>query len=323
MKHFNEVTRLRIEALKIFLKKNILLLSVLLIMGVFVTFQTLYPPAQLSTTRTLIHSTDENIRFAVIGDFGLGKQAELDVAELVKSWDPDFIVTTGDNNYAKLGMFANDRDVGKYYHEYIGYYHGVYGTSDGDRFFPALGNHDWDSIICFSDSCRGAYFKFFSLPNNERYYDFIWGPIHFLILDSDPREPDGTSPDSVQGVWFENKLAESTSPWQVVVAHHAPYTSGERGSAEYMRWPYKEWGADMILSGHSHNYERSLVDDLLYIVNGLGGKSLHDFETPIPESLVRYNDDYGAMLVEADASSLSFKFISRTGEEIDQFTLQH
>ena len=323
MKRFNQAARSRIKALKKISRKNIFLLFVLLIIGMFVIFQTLYPSAQLSTARTLIHSTDANIRFSVIGDFGLGKQAELDVAELVKSWSPDFIVTAGDNNYAHFSMFSTDKNIGKYYHEFIGTYNGIYGTSDGDRFFPAMGNHDWDSTICFFDSCRGSYLGFFTLPNNERYYDFIWGPVHFLVLDTDPREPDGTSPDSVQGLWFKNKLAESTSPWKVVVAHHPPYSSGERGSAEYMRWPYKEWGADVILSGHNHVYERSLVDDFPYIENGLGGKSLHDFETPIPGSEVRYNQDYGAMLVEANASSINFMFINRAGEEIDQFTLQH
>ena len=325
MKRFslNQVARSKIESLKNISPKKVFLLFGLLIIVVLVIFQKFYPPAQLSTGPTLVHSEDTNIRFAVIGDFGLGKQAELDVSELVKSWSPDFIVTVGDNNYAHLNMFSTDKNVGQYYHEYIGSYNGAYGESYGDRFFPAMGNHDWDSTICFLGSCRGSYLGFFSLPNNERYYDFVWGPVHFFVLDTDPREPDGTSSDSVQGLWFKNKITDSTSSWNLVVAHHPPYSSGERGSEEYMRWPYKEWGADVLMSGHNHIYERSLIDGFTYIENGLGGKSLHDFVDLIPGSQVRYNEDYGAMLVEAMDSSINFKFISRTGEEIDEFTLQH
>ncbi len=43
--------------------------------------------------------SQESIKFAVIGDFGWAGQPELDVSDLVKSWNPDFIITTGDNNY--------------------------------------------------------------------------------------------------------------------------------------------------------------------------------------------------------------------------------
>jgi hypothetical protein len=88
-----------------------------------------------------------------------------------------------------------------------------------------------------------------------------------------------------------------------------------------MRWPFKEWGADLVLAGHDHTYERLQIDDLTYIVNGLGGGSIYDFLMPLPGSLVRYNQDYGAMLMEADEDTLKFRFINRAGGVIDEVTL--
>jgi len=59
------------------------------------------------------------VRFAVIGDYGRGKQPEADVATLVKSWDLDFIITTGDNNYPDGASSTIDENIGQFYHEFI------------------------------------------------------------------------------------------------------------------------------------------------------------------------------------------------------------
>ena len=55
-------------------------------------------------------SRDEpgSLRFAVIGDFGSGNQDEQDVADLVESWDVDFIITTGDNYYLSARGFGGN-----------------------------------------------------------------------------------------------------------------------------------------------------------------------------------------------------------------------
>jgi hypothetical protein len=89
-----------------------------------------------------------------------------------------------------------------------------------------------------------------------------------------------------------------------------------------MRWPFKDWGADAVLAGHEHNYERLLVDGLPYFVNGVGGGGLYNFGTPLPESQFRFNSDYGAMLVTASETVVRFEFYSRTGKLIDQYELQ-
>lgn len=93
------------------------------------------------------------------------------------------------------------------------------------------------------------------------------------------------------------------------------------GSQEYMQWSFKEWGGTVVMAGHDHTYERLIIEEFPYFVNGLGGRSKYSFGTPIPGSQVRYNDDYGAMLVEASQDSITFKFFSRTNDLIDVYTI--
>ncbi|MBP9121408.1 MAG: hypothetical protein KBF59_11150, partial [Ignavibacterium sp.] len=83
------------------------------------------------------------VKFAAIGDYGLAGPNELTVANLVKSWNPDFIITLGDNNYELGADSTIDVNIGQYFYEYIYPYKGNYGSgSTVNRFFPSLGNHD-------------------------------------------------------------------------------------------------------------------------------------------------------------------------------------
>jgi hypothetical protein len=271
-----------------------------------------------------------NIRFAVIGDYGdhtekIGTQA---VAEMVKGWHPDFIITLGDNNYDTGEAKTLDQNVGQYYSEFIYPYQGAYPSGAApNRFFPIPGNHDWGtgSIQPYLD-----YFPIdTSAPNtgssnNERYYDFIQGPVHFFALDSDAHEPDGYTASSLQASWLQEQLTDSSMPWQLVYLHHAPFSSGtQHGSSESRQWPFAAWGADAVLAGHEHTYERLLENGIPYFVNGLGGRYVRGFADPVPGSLVRYGDDYGAMLVEATPTKITFSFyaVANGGTLIDQYSI--
>ncbi len=283
---------------------------------------TLTPTPTISPTPTITptpSATPSSVHFAVVGDYGVNNANEAAVATLVKSWSPDFVITTGDNNYLYGESATIDQNIGQYYHEYIYPYTGSYGAgSPGfNRFFPSLGNHDWDS-----PTGAGPYLAYFTLPNNERYYDFGWGPVHFFVLDSDPREPDGITGTSTQAIWLQTRLAAVTEPWKIVYMHHPPYSSASgHGSTPIMQWDFPGWGADAVLAGHDHTYERINVGGMPYFVNGLGGQILYNFGAPVIGSQVRYNAQYGAMLVDATATQITFQFIGVNGAVIDTFTL--
>ncbi len=271
------------------------------------------------------------ITFAVIGDYGMDNAAEGAVASLVAGWRPDFVVTTGDDYYAPAGGQGStryDESTGAYYCTFLkdavtgGSRCGA-GQADANRFFPVPGNHDWSDAGPWSWS---TYTGYFTLPGagivssgssgNERYYDFVKGPVHFFMVNSNTNEPDGAALGSKQAHWLQRQLAASTSPWNVVVLHHPPFSSGARhGSSPWVQWPFATWGADLVLSGHEHNYERLARSEITYVVNGLGGGARYGFGEPVPGSLVRYDANWGAMRVTATAKAMHVEFRSVGGND--------
>jgi tartrate-resistant acid phosphatase type 5 len=265
----------------------------------------------------------DGMRFAVIGDYGQAGQPEADVAAMIDRWGVDSIVTAGDNNYMDGAAETIDANIGQYYHAYIAPYYGSYGTGAGvsasdNRFFPALGNHDW-----YTPDAQ-PYFDYFTLPGNERYYTVRRGPIEFFILNTDKNEPDGYAVDSAQAQWLRDQLAVSDAPWQIVVLHYPPYSSSARhGSDRTVQWPFAAWGADAVIAGHDHLYERLQENGIPYFVNGAGGKDLYPFKPwSVSGSVVRYNQDYGAQLINATAQCVNLSFLSRSNQVIDSVTLR-
>ena len=160
------------------------------------------------------------------------------------------------------------------------------------------------------------------MPGNERYYEISWPPVHLFVLDSDLQEPDGVGLSSAQAAWLQLALAASSDPWNLVIMHHPTFSSGMHGSSDWMQWPYAQWGADLVLAGHDHLYERLVEDGLLYLTNGLGGNpARYDFVNILPESQFRYNAQHGALRVQATSEWIRFEFIDTHGEIVDQVTL--
>lgn len=270
------------------------------------------PAEPAPESRVTVSEPAESVTFAVIGDFGYAGPEAAAVSALVHGWTPDFIVTAGDNNYNDGAASTIDANIGQYYHDFISPYVGTYGAgATQNRFFPALGNHDWRTPDL------KPHTDYFVLPGNERFYEVSWGPVDIFIVDSDSHEPAGNTADSAQAKWLEQAMRAADGPWKIVVMHHPPYSSGDHGSSEVMRWPYAEWGATAVIAGHDHHYERIEVDGLLYFVNGLGGKHRYDVDDPVAGSAFRYNADHGAMRVYADQQGIVFEFIDRAGTTID------
>lgn len=281
----------------------------------------------------LIFSTDATAppwRFAVIGDFGDVGSNSRAVSNLVKEWNPDFIITTGDNNYPFGAEETIDDNVGSLYSTYIYPYTGNYPPSQiqKNRFFPCLGNHDLDT------DAGGPYLKYFALPGNGRYYDFVKEDVHFFVLSSDPREPDGIDIESKQATWLNKHLKGSKCSWKIVYFHHPPFSSKvkipsmdgsdeirTKNSERQIFFPFSEWGASVVLNGHVHVYERFEIDGIPYVINGVGGEELYEFCDTNPESLVRFSGEQGAILVEVQDDRIVFKYITTSGKKLDEFTV--
>jgi len=253
----------------------------------------------------------------------------------VQSWHPSFIVTTGDDYY----KVAGGRGSARYYRS-TGYLYGrwmagvprtptgrVVGYATVNAFFPTLGNHDYGD----AKPAPRTYLSYFTLPGagfasssgNERYYDFVEGPVHYFVLNSNPDEPDGTTASSKQAGWLKAQLKASTSIWNVVFDHHPPYSSDStHGSSKNMRWPFASWGADVVVSGHAHVYERVLKNGIVYFTDGLGGAARYSFrKTPVSGSKRRYRANWGAMRAAVTSSTLTFDFYSVGGKHVDSYKI--
>ncbi|KAB2654295.1 MAG: metallophosphoesterase family protein [Verrucomicrobia bacterium] len=137
--------------------------------------------------------------------------------------------------------------------------------------WSTLGNHDTAQGTAYVDSY--PYFNIFTFPTageaggvpsgTEHYYSFDIGMVHFICLDS------MTANRGVNGamaIWLRSDLAVTTNRWIVAFWHHPPYTKGSHDSDTEseliaMRTNFlpilEAGGVDLVLSGHSHSYERS------------------------------------------------------------------
>jgi tartrate-resistant acid phosphatase type 5 len=238
---------------------------------------------------------------AVIGDFGAGSEGERAVADLVARARPRAVVSVGDNVYDDRG-----------YDELVGAYYGPWVTSA--NLLPAAGNHDHREGIREFD-------YFFSYLDGRHVYSAGRAGMRFFVLDSTTALDSATSMTR-QRAWLKRSLAASQARWKVVVLHHPPYSSGDgHGSTSEFQWPFAEWGADLVLSGHDHVYERIVTEGTTYVVDGSGGKDLYGFGDAVEGSRVRFDDDFGALFLTASDRTLTGEFWSAAGVRVDRFVI--
>ena len=137
-------------------------------------------------------------------------------------------------------------------------------------FYPALGNHENNSPL---------YFDNFNLPNNERWYLIETDSLYFIALDSNS----DCSIDSEQYLWLEDDLQNINEDIKFIIAifHHPPFSTGshtedEKGLRQTIVPLFEKYGVAIVFNGHDHDYERSLCNNIYYIVTGGGGVPLYD-----------------------------------------------
>ena len=264
--------------------------------------------------------------FAVIGDYGKQGESGFRVASLVKNWAPDFILTTGDNNYEYGAYSTLQRNIGQLYGDFIYNYdapeeyrcNGKAREEKINRFFPSPGNHDWNGSLGLQ-----PYLNYFTLPGMEEYYSFSWGHAMFFSINSLP-EADLIA----QRNWLEEEVAKAGEKFRIVYFHHPPYSPGKHGDTDYMQWDFHDWGVDVVICGHDHIYarmERPGEAGLHYIVNGLGGKSIYACDggrmDPEVATIACFNDNYGAMRCTVTVDRLEMAFYSADNPDVPVDTL--
>lgn len=238
--------------------------------------------------------------------------------------------------------------------------------------WPTLGNHDADTAD--SPTQSGNYYNIFSLPTRgesggvasgtEAYYSFDYGNIHFISLDS---HDTNRSANGAMATWLTSDLAATDKEWIIAYWHHPPYSKGSHDSDTEQRLtdmrsrflPILEaYAVDLVLAGHSHSYERSMLIDghygtsdtfntshlldsgdgnpagngiyiksagsnsgAVYSVAGSSGKiSSAPLDHPV---MVSNLVDYGSMVIDVEGKQLDAIFLDADARIRDRFRIVH
>ncbi len=247
---------------------------------------------------------DTPFRFVVYGDNRTYPDTHAAVVQNIIAADPDIVINVGD-------VVTH----GEIYSEWSDeFFTPAYDLMVDTPLYVAIGNHE-DNAHWFYD--------FYSFPPPENYYSFDYGNSHFIILDTNANY----SPGSDQYEWLKIDLESSESQEAENVFaffHHPPYSSGDHESnlkaREAFHPLFRDYGVDVVFTGHVHNYERTYpIDDVIYIVTGGGGAGLYDIGR---NSWTAYTEkSHHHCIVSVEGEEIAFEMIRIDGEVRDHLHL--
>ena len=213
------------------------------------------------------------------------------------------VFTAGDNAY----------DSGTY-DQYSNCYDPSWGRHRA-RTRPSPGNHEY-----LTPGATG-YFQYFG-PSagdpSKGYYSYDLDSWHVVVINSNA----DVRPGSAQEQWLRADLAAHPAPCTLAYWHYPRFSSGFQGSHPAMQPIWQalyDAGAEVVISGHDHDYERfapqtpsgSLdpVRGIRQFVVGTGGKSLLAFNNSAPNSEVRDNSTFGVLLLKLYDDRYEWEFV--------------
>jgi PKD repeat protein len=222
------------------------------------------------------------------------------------------VITLGDN------VYANGTPT-----EFANCYNPSWGRHKA-RTKPVAGNHDY-----YTTNAAG-YFGYFGAAAGDPtkgYYSYDAGPWHVIVLNSGSEDPAQTAAGSPQEQWLRAELAANTKQCTLAMWHHPLWTSTQgRNTNTAMRplWDaLYEYGADLIVNGHDHVYERfapmrpdgtpDATFGLRQITVGLGGAGTYNFGGIGPNSEVRDNSTLGVIKLTLSATGYTWQLIPVPG----------
>jgi hypothetical protein len=226
------------------------------------------------------------------------------VANLVHSWNPDTIVTVGDNSYEDGNAASVVADQAPY-------------ASDiaAGKFYPTPGNHDW---------LNGSIEPSTSVFHRPPHYvaNLGDGLVDLFVTDMNSQDPDGDSATSRQADRYRAEVAASRAVWKITTDHQAFYSSGEHGSNEYTHWAILPQ-IDLFLSGHDHDFEHLVVEGKHFVVNGAGGRNRYPVcaKGCISGSVWQDDRDFGAVRLTVTPTTLLVEYVKVDGEVLHSFQL--
>ncbi|HEV7205807.1 MAG TPA: fibronectin type III domain-containing protein [Jatrophihabitans sp.] len=245
--------------------------------------------------------------FAAIGDFGGASPGETQNAANIATAGTSFVQTLGDNIYASSGL--PDPDFTNVYSDYDARFFKLFGpVVRNQALFPANGNQEYYS--------NGAFWATFPMPGtNHSWYSYDWGNAHITVIDSEV----AFDPSSPQYAFIKQDLsAHQNATWRIVIMQRPPYSSTSAAASSnkadaYLVPLFESQHVALVLSGNSHNYERSYPitggqaasGGVTYVVSGGGGNGHNPFTIAAPAwSAARSDTRYEYVKVSVSPAAL-------------------
>ncbi len=263
------------------------------------------PPEETWAVDDQLGASSNGVRVAVVGDPGTGDSNEYAVTGALADEHSerryDGLLLLGDLIYPDGDVDLLDEAILEPFAPVL---------EPPVEVMPVLGNHDYES----GDSAAIMQ----RLGRRSAWYAEEVGPVLFLVLDSNQVD------DPAQTAWLTATLEASSATWTIAAMHHPPYSAGLHGSDEQVRdaWSglFSEYGVDLALAGHDHDYQRSEpIGGLVYVVTGGGGKTRptgrEDF-TEYSASTLHYLD------LQITAEQIYGQAINTDGKAFDAFAIR-
>jgi chitodextrinase len=191
--------------------------------------------------------------------------------------------------------------------------------------YPVVGNHE------YGQSGASGYFDYFGTragPRPAGYYSFDLASWHIIAINSNCTQvAGGCGAGSPQEQWLRSDLAAHPAACTLAMWHHGRWSSGHDGDNTFMQPIWKDLvdaGAEIVLSGHSHDYERFAPQDVngnvdsangvRQFIVGTGGAFFTGFGTIDPNSEAHQNTTYGILKLTLRAGAYDWRFIPEAGK---------
>jgi hypothetical protein len=190
---------------------------------------------------------------------------------------------------------------------------------------PAVGNHEYGTPRA------AGYFDYFGGAAGRRgYYSVRLDEWNLIVLNSVCYAVGGCGRGSAQLQWLRDELAADASACTVAAWHHPRFSSGPHGndaaSDHFWRRLYAD-GAEVVLNGHDHLYERFAPQDpdgrrdrdrgMREFVVGTGGRSLYPVEKVRRTSVVRRTNTFGVLVLDLYPDRYDWRFVAIDGRTLD------
>lgn len=198
---------------------------------------------------------------------------------------------------------------------------------------PAPGNHEYEATSsggCDENGQALGYFNYFGAAAgdpSQGYYSFDLGTWHIISMNSNCHAIGGCGPGSAEEQWLQQDLAAHPAQCTLAYWHHPRFTSDAIGDNPGMAAFWQDLynaGADVVLNGHAHEYERFAPQDpsenldpsrgIRELVVGTGGNSYSSFAAVDPNSEVRNNKTYGVLELTLHPNGYDWKFVPEAGK---------